>query len=44
MYDTSTLLLLAAALAVGTLIGMAITALRRRAAPYVKEEPYDRSL
>jgi len=44
MYDTSNLLLFASALAVGILIGMAIGALRRRAAPYVKEDPYDRSL
>jgi len=44
MYDTSNLLLLAAAFAVGILIGMAIVALRRRTAPYVKEDPYDRSL
>lgn len=44
MYDTLNLFLLAAALTVGIVIGMACSALRRRAAPYVKEDPYDRSL
>lgn len=44
MYEMLNPLLLAAALVVGIVIGMALAALRRRTVPYVKEEPYDRAL